>query len=399
MLNIGYKLFEKIYKRKYLAHHNHEIHFMSREIVDWLPSGIQSLKGGHYTPRHLQRLYFKDATVDQLHLADRIFQHILLKQIKPTFSHVMNPNCYHLCGPNGVKLATQRIRQILQEEKPNYIIRADIKSFYSSIPHYKLVQDVKRVYNDQHVIEMLERIITNPIETPRGYKNPVTGIALRGPLSQFFSGIYLKPLDDAFDKMQSFYLRYQDDIIILCKTKRQLNRCRRRMMEVLHERYLKLSRKKTRIGCIKSGFHFLGIHYPGTQTLDNTSTARSCNDLDKHQQIVSLSIIPHPRTLRKAREQVKCMVSDGISSQRIRGYLRRWAVWWVSTSEIWQYEKLLSWFIQACWETNPAADYAAGLLIHHEKAQVFMQMGLQQCLQKKHLQHFPSPTPGLIATL
>lgn len=65
------------------------------------------------------------------------------------------------------------------------------------------------------------------------------------------------------------YLRYQDDIIILCKTKRQLNRCRRRMMEVLHERRLSLSRKKSRIGCIKKGFHFLGIDYPPTRTEDN----------------------------------------------------------------------------------------------------------------------------------
>ena len=58
---------------------------------------------------------------------------------------------------------------------------------------------------------MLEAIITNPIETPRGYKNADHGIALRGPLSQFFSGIYLKPLDDAFDNMDVSYFRFQDD--------------------------------------------------------------------------------------------------------------------------------------------------------------------------------------------
>jgi hypothetical protein len=48
---------------------------------------------------------------------------------------------------------------------------------------------------------MLKEVITNSIETPRGYKNPVTGIALRGSLSQFFSAIYLKPLDE--DNTQS----------------------------------------------------------------------------------------------------------------------------------------------------------------------------------------------------
>ena len=61
---------------------------------------------------------------------------------------------------------------------------------------------------------MLENIVTNPIETPRGYKNPDYGIALRGPLSQFFSALYLKPLDDAFTNMDVTYLRYQDNELL-----------------------------------------------------------------------------------------------------------------------------------------------------------------------------------------
>jgi len=147
-----------------------------------------------------------------------------------------------------------------------------------SIPHHKLIQDIKKLYDDSKVQEMLEEVITNPIETPRGYKNPITGIALRGPLSQFFSAIYLKPLDDALSQMDITYIRYQDDIIALCKTKRQLNRCRRKMMEILHERKLKLSRKKSRIGSINKDFHFLGIHYPGTQPQDYTKAPQAVND-------------------------------------------------------------------------------------------------------------------------
>jgi RNA-directed DNA polymerase len=279
MLDIGRQLFAKIDKKKRSANHNHEVHYLAREINDWLPQGAKSMIDGSYTPRHLKRYYFVDEMVEQLHVSDRVFQHILLKQQKPTFKHVMNPNCYHLHGPTGVKYATQRIRQILQEEKPNYVLHVDIKSFYKSIQHHKLIQDIKRYYDDPKVQTMLENIITNPIETPRGYKNPVHGIALRGPLSQFFSGIFLKPLDDAFDDMDVAYLRYQDDVIILCKTKRQLNRCRRRMMEVLYERGLNLSRKKSRMGCINRGFHFLGIDYLPTRTEDNIKMTHVNDDL------------------------------------------------------------------------------------------------------------------------
>lgn len=278
MLDIGKKLFAKIHKRKYHTHHNNEVHYMAREIDEWLPKGIQSMVAGTYDPRCLKRYYFSDEVVDQLHVSDRIFQHVLLKQLKPTFKHVMNQNVYHLAGPTGVKYATERIRQVLENDKPQFILRANIRSFYRSIPHFKLVEDIKKYYDDPKLQAMLENIITNPIDTPRGYKNPVTGIALRGPLSQFFSGLYLKPLDDAYDKMDVSYFRFQDDVLILCKTKRSLNRCRRVMMEVLQERRLTLSRKKSRMGNIKSGFHFLGVQYSPTQPENNINVIPANDD-------------------------------------------------------------------------------------------------------------------------
>lgn len=72
-------------------------------------------------------------------------------------------------------------------------------------------------------------------------------------------------------------------------------------------------------------------------------------------------MIPHSRTLRRAREQVKAMVKDGFSTQRIRRYLHRYVLWWVKTSMTWSYQELLESFIQTCWD-SPTATIAYGLL-------------------------------------
>ena len=346
MLNPGLlprRIFSVVMSRRY-ANPNHDVYLMSRNISEWLTEGVQSLINGTYTPRFLKRYYFQDEMIDQLHASDRILQNLLLKQLKPTFAHVMNPNCYHLYGPSGVTLATQRIKEALVAEQPKCIIRADIKSYYKSIRHHLLIEEIKRHYSDPNVQLMLENIIKNPIETPRDYKNPDYGIALRGPLSQFFSALYLKPLDDAFDRMDVTYLRYQDDIVILCETKRQLERCKQRLMDVLHERRLQLSRKKTWIGAIDKGFHFLGINYLEPQPLDGTNVTQVASDsaiqTQSEQYLTSMgggsssasadhsdslhkTIVPHARTLRTAREQVKQMVIDGVSLGRIRSYLSR----------------------------------------------------------------------------
>ena len=85
MFELGKKLFAQIHRQKKHANHNHDVHIMAREIDEWLPQGIQSLIDGTYDPRCLKRYCFEDEVVDHVHLSDRILQHLLLKQLKPTF--------------------------------------------------------------------------------------------------------------------------------------------------------------------------------------------------------------------------------------------------------------------------------------------------------------------------
>ena len=156
-------------------------------------------------------------------------------------------------------------------------------------------------------------------------------------------------------------------------------------MDILGQRRLSLSRKKTRIGSINKGFHFLGIQYPGTQPLDNTNghhpDESSANQTIGVYSLTSMGggdnsavpyssdeqtrIVPHPRTLRKARENVKQMVADGVSRQRIKNYLSSWVNWWVRTSETWSYLELLNWYREACHDER-GSSLAAGLIYSYK---------------------------------
>lgn len=75
----------------------------------------------------------------------------------------------------------------------------------------------------------------------------------------------------------------------------------------------------------------------------------------KHQQHVALRITPHARTLRKARENIRWMVIDGLSARKIRNYFARWLRWWVRTSTTWDFKELVEQFISQCWQEVPAA--------------------------------------------
>ncbi len=84
---------------------------------------------------------------------------------------IINKNCYHLLGPPGVKHIKKRIDRVLIDGGARFIIRGDIKSFYASIPHHKLIKDIQQYYDDPKVQKMLKNIITNLIDTPRGFIN------------------------------------------------------------------------------------------------------------------------------------------------------------------------------------------------------------------------------------
>ena len=63
----------------------------------------------------------------------------------------------------------------------------------------------------------------------------------------------------------------------------------------------------------------------------------------------------HPRTLRKAREQVNCLMTDGFSARYIKNYLIRWTRWWCGASTLWQQQKVLQQFFEACWDIQISA--------------------------------------------
>jgi hypothetical protein len=59
--------------------------------------------------------------------------------------------------------------------------------------------------------------------------------------------------------------------------------------------------------------------------------------------------------------QVQLMVLTGFSTRRIRSYLHRFVLWWANTTRTWNYEELIQWFCDACFDITPAA-FATGLL-------------------------------------
>ncbi len=204
-------------------------------IYQW-PTHAQSwvnaiAQGQHQmSPRIRYRFKNNNEVVEVWSYEDRLLVHLLLTIIKPTFKHVISPRCVHLQGPSCITTVTAKIQTALTRQQYGYVIRSDIKSYYASIQHKILLEQLKTTDDDPILLSYCDAIITAGVEQEGEILLPTQGIPLRSSLSPFFGALYLKALDDAFAKCPGiFYLRYMDD-----RVPRTLHQRNGAMM--LHER-------------------------------------------------------------------------------------------------------------------------------------------------------------------
>ena len=313
------------------------------------------VEGSHgFSP--LKTYRFPDEVVQVWEYCDKLFVHLIYGILKPTFKAVISKRCYHLKGPSVIRFITQQIKRVLASGEYEYAIRLDIKSYFASIDHDILLQQIEAAYDDPLLKKYLRDIITIGIDRDGLIDLPHKGIPIRSSLSPFFGALYLKPLDEAFETREGVaYWRYMDDVIILFKTQRQYQRAKKQIFKILRELRLKLSPHKTKMGKLDKPFHFLGVtfgvartHQSKTQLVTIDIHDRCCRRaLDKcYTHSISACGATRAKTSSGVYIRYMSCESSAQQSHRLKGegyialkesavnpaeikrYLIRWASWW-----------------------------------------------------------------------
>ena len=200
----------------------------------------------------------------------------------------------------------------------------------SNIDHKILINQLTKHFHDPILLQYLRDIITIGVDKNTQVFLPNQGIPRQSALSPFFGALYLSELDEAFTKRKGFfYLRYMDDILILVETKRQYTKARKRLFAILKKLHLQVSSRKTRMGKVNKGFHFLGVDFEVSQN-PRTKT-----------QVAMVNV--HVRTPRRALNNVVALCKDAVHPARIQRYLYRWAIWWCSVVELKHQDLIFLW--------------------------------------------------------
>ena len=184
----------------------------------------------------------------------------------------------------------------VSEENKWYYLKLDFSKYFYRIDHEVLKKRIDKKISDKRVRQWLYSKIDNPYEKfglPKGMRPEDVkddewladkGMPIGALISQMLANLFNDPLDQYCKRELRirYYIRYQDDVIILSNSKKQLHDWKKKIERFANEEMLMDFNDKVCIRPISLGIDFCGYrNYPTHIKIRKSTTKRMKRRLKK----------------------------------------------------------------------------------------------------------------------
>jgi RNA-directed DNA polymerase len=325
-----FRLFDKVFAERNLLAALQQVaendgspgvdHVTVREFIRQLPDSIWELsdriQAGTYQPQVIRRVHIpKPGSAETRPLGiptvrDRVVQAAIVNVIEPIFERDFAEQSYGFRPGRGCKDALRRVDELLQAGY-THGVDADLKSYFDSIPHDRLMDRLREKIADGRVLSLIEKFLQASIMDGALQWTPEAGAPQGAVLSPLLSNVYLDPLDHLLAREGFQMVRYADDFVILCRTVEEAHRALTLVHAWVAENGLTLHPTKTRIvDTVTEGFDFLGYHFRGTR--------RGIRYWVRAKSLRKLKDTLRPKTKRTSGRSLQSTIAD--VNQVLRGW-------------------------------------------------------------------------------
>jgi len=229
----------------------------------------EQLRDGTYCPQPVKRAWIpKPGSREWRPLGipavrERIVQGALRHVLEPIFEPDFAEHSYGFRPGRGAKDALRRVDTLLKAGH-DWGVDADLKSYFDTIPHDRLLAMLAGRVADGRVLALVESFLSaGVLEAAKGWQPTARGTPQGGVISPLLANLYLNPLDHQMERAGWAMVRYADDFVVLCRSEAEAHAALSAVRQWVSEAGLTLHPEKTRIvnATQPGGFDFLGYHF------------------------------------------------------------------------------------------------------------------------------------------
>lgn len=272
----------------------------------------ESLQAGEYQPQAIRRVHIPKPGTNETRplgiptVRDRVVQAAVVNVIEPIFERDFAEHSYGFRPQRGCKDALRRVDQLLKEGYV-YVVDADLKGYFDTIPHANLMERVAAKIADGPTLRLIEAFLKADILDGTATWTPEAGAPQGAVLSPLLSNIYLDPLDHLVAANGLEMVRYADDFVILCRSEADAQAALTLVAQWVNDNGLTLHPTKTKIVDARTdGFDFLGYHFLGVKHWPRNKSVQKLKDNLR------------PKTKRTRGDSIEFIVAD--VNRTLRGW-------------------------------------------------------------------------------